>query len=113
MSPELACVPFDQRRAEKQCGDCTETEKDSEWKQHLHVSLTLPGHQRDAYDEATQHADKDRKNRQTPTEISADHEHHLHVAKAHRLDSAQFLPRPAHEPERAAAKQRADECAGK
>ena len=48
MSPELACVPFDQRRAEKQCRDCAEPEKDSEGKQHLHVSLALPRHQQDA-----------------------------------------------------------------
>jgi hypothetical protein len=52
MSPELACVPFNYRRTKKQCGDGAESEKDSEGKKHLHVSLTLPGHQHNADDGA-------------------------------------------------------------
>ena len=44
-----------------------------------------------------------------PTEISANHEHHLDVAETHRFDAAKFFPRPTHEPERATAEQRADQ----
>ena len=59
--------------------------------------------------EPDKHTNEDRENRQSPTEISADHEHHLHVAETHRLDAAKFFPGPTHEPERTAA----DQCTDK
>src|SRR5205085_8676382 len=112
-SSKLSCVPLDEWCAEEKRGNCAETEKHSKRQQHLHVSLPLPRHQQDADDRTTQNTDEDRQNRESPTEISSDHEHHLHIAETHRLDAAKFLPRPTHQPERATADQRADQRAGK
>ena len=107
---KLTCVPPNEPKSS--AAIAPSPRKTPNGKQHLHVSLALPRHQHDADDRTGQHTDKDRQNRESPTEISADHEHHLHVAEAHRFDAAQFFPRPTHQPQRTAADQRADECAG-
>src|SRR6185503_4038889 len=103
MSPELACVPLDNRYAEEQGSDRAEPEKNSKRQQHLHVSPARTDHQKDADERTSENTDKDRQDRESPTEISADHEHHLHVAESHRFDAAQFFPGPTHQPERTAA----------
>src|SRR5690242_17096172 len=107
-SSELPRVPLDEVHPKQQREDRAKPEKDPEGQQHLHVSFAPPRHQHDTDDRTSQHASKDRQDGESPAEISADHKHHLHVAESHRFDAAQLLPRPTHQPKRAAADQRAD-----
>src|SRR5688572_25438154 len=102
-SPKLSGIPFHDLRSDEQRGDRADSQEDAKRQIDLQVAPALYHHYHNPNYRTRKHAYEDGQNCQTPTEIGADHEHHLYVTQPHRFDATQLFPGPTHQPERAAA----------